>query len=215
MEIVNPQIEEYAASHSSAVTANLEQVASRTRAEHLDAHMMVGRLEGAFLEMLVHAVRARLVLEIGTFTGYSAISMAAALPEGGRIITCEVDPEHAAHARDNIEASGFADRIELREGPALETVADLKGPFDLVFIDADKAGYCDYYEAVLPKLTPHGLIAADNTLRNGSVLEAEPESTATRAIQRFNDAVVADPRVRCAQLTIRDGVTLIRRLPVS
>ncbi|MFZ0173845.1 MAG: class I SAM-dependent methyltransferase [Acidimicrobiales bacterium] len=212
MEIVNPQIEEYATAHSSVVTANLEQVASRTKAEHEDAGMMVGRLEGAFLEMLVHAVRARLVLEIGTFTGYSAISMAAALPEGGRVITCEVDPEHAAHARANIEASGFGDRIELLEGPALDTVAGLEGPFDFVFIDADKAGYPDYYEAVLPKLAPHGLIAADNTLRDGSVLEASPESADTKAIQRFNDAVVSDRRVRCVQLTVRDGVTLIRRL---
>lgn len=213
MNIVNPEIEAYATTHSSAVMANLEHVASRTRADHDDAEMMVGRLEGAFLEMLVHALRARLVLEIGAFTGYSAISMAAALPPGGRVITCEVDPEHAAHARENIEASGFGDRIELREGPALDTVAGLAGPFDFVFIDADKAGYTSYYEAVLPKLAPHGLIAADNTLRDGRVLETNPESRDTRAIQAFNDRVLADPRVRCAQLTVRDGVTLIRRLP--
>jgi caffeoyl-CoA O-methyltransferase len=133
------------------------------------------------------------------------------LPAGGRIITCEVDPEHAAHARRNIEASEFADRIELREGPALETVASLDGPFDLVFIDADKAGYPDYYEATLAKLSSHGLIAADNTLRSGSVLETEPESPDTRAMQAFNDGLVVDPRVRCVQLTVRDGVTLIRR----
>ncbi|HXY43787.1 MAG TPA: class I SAM-dependent methyltransferase [Acidimicrobiales bacterium] len=215
MEIVNPQIEAYATAHSSPPTANLEEVASRTSAEHEDAQMMVGRLEGAFLEMLVHAVGARLVLEVGTFTGYSAISMAAALPAGGRIVTCEVDPEHAAHARENIEASGFAGRIELREGPALDTIAGLEGPFDLVFIDADKTGYGDYYEAVLPKLAAHGLIAADNTLRGGAVLEPNPETDATRAIQQFNDAVVSDPRVRCAQLPVRDGVTLIRRLPSS
>jgi caffeoyl-CoA O-methyltransferase len=177
--------------------------------------MMVGRLEGAFLEMLVHAVQARLVLEIGSFTGYSAISMAAALPEGGRIITCEVDPEHAEHARANIAASGLGDRIELREGPALATLATLEGPFDLVFIDADKGGYPEYFEAVLPKLSAHGLIAADNTLWSGAVLEADAESSDTRTLQRFNDSVVADSRVRCAQLTVRDGVTLIRRLPAS
>jgi caffeoyl-CoA O-methyltransferase len=213
MDIVSQAIEDYATAHSSAVWANLEQVAARTRAEHRDAGMMVGRLEGAFLEMLVHAVKAKLVLEIGTFTGYSAISMAAALPVGGRVITCEVDPEHAAHARDNIEASGLADRIELCEGPALQTVTSLEGPFDLVFIDADKSGYAAYFEAVLPKLSDHGLIAADNTLRDGGVLEANPESADTRAIQAFNDQVVADSRVRCALLTIRDGVTLIRRRP--
>jgi len=214
MDIVNPAIEEYSTAHSSPPAANLDAVASRTHAEHSDSGMMVGRLEGAFLETLVHAVQARLVLEIGTFTGYSAISMAAALGDGGRVVTCEVDPEHAAHARENIAASGFGDRIELREGPALETVAALGGPFDFVFIDADKTGYVDYFEAVLPKLATHGLIAADNTLRGGAVLEAEPDS-ATRAIQEFNDRVFADPRVRCALLTVRDGVTLIRRLPGS
>jgi predicted O-methyltransferase YrrM len=212
MDLVNPDIEAYAADHSSRGGAYLEQVAVRTRAEHEDAGMMVGRLEGAFLEMLVHATRASLVLEIGSFTGYSAISMAAALPAGGRIITCEVDPEHAAHARQNIDASAFADRIELREGPALDTIAGIDGPFDVVFIDADKAGYPDYYEATLPKLSPHGLIAADNTLRSGSVLETNPASPETRAMQAFNDRVVADPRVRCVQLTVRDGVTLIRRV---
>jgi caffeoyl-CoA O-methyltransferase len=212
MDLVNPDIEAYAAEHSSRAGAHLEQVALRTSAEHEDAGMMVGRLEGAFLEMLVAATRASLVLEIGTFTGYSAISMAAGLPPGGRIITCEVDAEHAAHARQNIEASGFADRIELREGPALDTIASLDGPFDVVFIDADKAGYPDYYEATLPKLSPHGLIAADNTLRSGSVLETDPASPDTRTIQSFNDRLVADPRVRCVQLTVRDGVTLIRRV---
>jgi len=210
MDLVNPHIEAYAADHSSPVGAHLEHVAARTQAEHEDAGMMVGRLEGAFLEMLVHATRASLVLEIGTFTGYSAISMAAGLPAGGRIITCEADPEHAGHARQNIEASAFADRIELREGPALETIAALDGPFDLVFIDADKTGYPAYYEATLPKLSPHGLIAADNTLRDGSVLETEPSSSATRAIQAFNDRLLIDPRVRCVLLTVRDGVTLIR-----
>jgi caffeoyl-CoA O-methyltransferase len=215
MDLVNPDIEAYASEHSSPVGPHLEKVAERTRAEHQDAGMMVGRLEGAFLEMLVHATQAQLVLEIGTFTGYSAISMAAALPAGGRVITCEVDPEHAAHARENIEASAFADRIELREGPALETISSLDGPFDLVFIDADKSGYPDYFEATLPKLSSHGLIAADNTLRNGSVLETEPASDGTRTIQGFNDGLVADERVRCVQLTVRDGVTLIRRVQAA
>ncbi|MGC9961524.1 MAG: O-methyltransferase [Acidimicrobiales bacterium] len=212
MDIVNPDVEAYASAHSSPPAANLDDVAERTRAELEHSGMMVGRLEGAFLEMLVHAVRARLVLEIGTFTAYSAISMATALPPGGRIVTCEVDPDHAAHARRNIEASDLADRIEVREGRALDTVAALDGPFDLVFIDADKTGYVDYFEAVLPKLSAHGLIAADNTLRDGDVLLADPDA-GTQAIQAFNDRIMADPRVRCAQLTVRDGVTLIRRLP--
>jgi caffeoyl-CoA O-methyltransferase len=213
MDLVNPDIEAYAVDHSSNVGAHLESVAGRTREEHRDAGMMVGRLEGAFLEMLVHATHAQLVLEIGTFTGYSAISMAAALPAGGRIITCEVDPEHAAFARENIAGSDFADRIELREGPAIDTIGGLVGPFDLVFIDADKAAYTSYFEATIEKLTPHGLIAADNTLWSGRVLDQDPESPDTKAMQEFNDRLVADPRVRCVQLTVRDGVTLIRRVP--
>ncbi|MGH9171947.1 MAG: O-methyltransferase [Acidimicrobiales bacterium] len=211
MDIVNRQVEEYATEHSSPVGAHLKAVAERTRADHTDAGMMVGRLEGAFLEMLVHAVQPRLVLEIGTFTGYSAISMAAALPPGGHIVTCEVDPEHAAYARQNIEASDFADRIELREGPALATIETLEGPFDLVFIDADKPSYAAYFEATVPKLAEHGLIAADNTLWSGRVLD-DDSTESTGAIKAFNDLVVSDPRVRCAQLTVRDGVTLIRRV---
>ncbi len=174
--------------------------------------MMVGRLEGAVLQALVHALRPNLLLEIGSFTGYSAITMAAALPPGGRIITCEVDPEHAAHARENIAASRYADRIELREGPALETIASLDGPFDFVFIDADKEGYLGYYEATLPKLSDHGLIAADNTLWSGRVLEETPSHESTRLIKAFNDRMVTDPRVRCAQLTVRDGLTLIYKV---
>jgi caffeoyl-CoA O-methyltransferase len=211
MDLVNQDIETYATEHSSPVGSYLEEVANRTREEHTDAGMMIGRLEGAFLEMLVHAVRARFVLEIGSFTGYSAITMAGALPPDGRIVTCEVDPEHAAMARAHIAASAFADRIELHEGPAIETISALDGPFDLVFIDADKPGYLDYYEAVLPKLSGSGLIAADNTLWSGRVVDPDDDSANTRAIRAFNDHVVSDPRVRCVQLTIRDGVTLIRR----
>jgi caffeoyl-CoA O-methyltransferase len=212
MDIVNPEIEAYATEHSSQIGEHLLTVAEHTRADHSDSGMMVGRLEGAFLEILVHALRAQNVLEIGSFTGYSAISMAAALPPGGRIVTCEVDPEHAAYAREHIAASPYADRIQLREGPAIDTISSLPGPFDLVFIDADKSGYLAYYEATVDKLSPHGLIAADNTLWSGRILEETADSVDTKALQAFNDHVASDPRVRCVQLTIRDGVTLIRRV---
>jgi caffeoyl-CoA O-methyltransferase len=160
--------------------------------------------------MLVFSLRPQLVLEIGTFTGYSSIAMAGALPEGGRIITCDVDANAQAAARGFAEQAGVANRIEYRLGPASETIATLDGPFDLVFIDADKGGYLDYYEAVLPKLSPHGVIAADNTLWSGAVIDADDTSEDTLAIRAFNDHVVSDPRVICVQLTIRDGVTLIR-----
>jgi len=172
--------------------------------------MMVGALEGRYLEMLVYALRPLWVLEIGTFSGYSSISMAAGLPPQGRITTCELSPEHAAVARAHIAASPYPDRIEVIEGPALDTVAKLEGPFDFVFIDADKTNYLAYFEAVLPKLAPGGLIAADNTLWSGRVVDDADQSDDTQAIRAFNDAVVADPRVVCVQTTVRDGVTLIR-----
>ena len=174
--------------------------------------MMVGTIEGRFLEMLVHATQARRVLEIGTYTGYSSIAMAAALPPGGQIITCDVSEEHTAVARRHIEASGNAGRIRIERGPAVETIARLDGPFDLVFIDADKESYLAYFEVTLPKLAPHGLIAADNTLWHGDVINLDNSDADTVAIRSFNSAVAADPRVSAVLLPIRDGVTLIRSL---
>ena len=149
--------------------------------------MMVGRLEGRYLEMLTFALGARSVLEIGTFGGYSALSMAAGLAPGGRITSCEISPVHAEFARRHIAASPYADRIDVVVGPAIDTIATLDGPFDLVFIDADKAAYPDYFEAVLPKLAPRGLIAADNTLWSGRILDPDDRSedtVALRAVQR-------------------------------
>jgi caffeoyl-CoA O-methyltransferase len=173
--------------------------------------MMVGTLEGRFLEMLVFARRPHRVLEIGTFSGYSSLAMAAGLPPGGLITTCELSPVHAEAARRHIAASPYADRIEVIEGPAIDTVHGLPGPFDFVFIDADKGSYLAYYEAVLPKLAPGGLIAADNTLWSGNVVNEEDHSPDTEALRAFNDTVAADARVICVQVTVRDGVTLIRR----
>jgi caffeoyl-CoA O-methyltransferase len=211
--IVDPAVEQYAAEHTSAPDAALAALASETQATLRSPQMLTGRVEGRLLEMLVFAARPKLVLELGTYSGYSALSMAAALEPGARLITCELDPEHAEFARRHIEASPHAERIELRVGPALETLATLDGPFDLVFIDADKTGYRDYYEAALPKLGPHGLIVVDNTLWSGRVLHADDADASedTRALAAFNDYVVADPRVVCVMLTVRDGVTLIRR----
>ena len=173
--------------------------------------MMVGHLEGRFLETLVWLSGARRILEIGCFTGYSALSMAAALPPDGTITTCEVDPERAAMARRHFDASPWAERIDLIVGPALDSLTLLMGPFDLVFIDADKVNYPRYYEAVLPLLADRGLIVADNVLWGGRVLDTSDESDDTKAIRAFNDMVVDDPRVTCVMATVRDGVLLIRR----
>lgn len=211
-EIVNLEVEKYAERHTSSPPPHLASVAATTRAElAARSGMMVGTIEGRFLELLVFGIGARRILEIGSFTGYSSIAMAAGMPPGGRIVTCELNPSHAEITRRHVAVSPYAACIEVREGPALETVASLDGPFDFVFVDADKGSYVDYYEAILPKLAPRGLLAADNTLWSGQVVDDEDRSDDTAAIRRFNDHVLADPRVICVQLTVRDGVTLVRR----
>ena len=210
-EIVNPAVDAYAAAHCTPSPDHLVAVEDATRRDMAAHTMMVGPTEGRLLELLVHACGARRVLEIGTFTGYSALSMAAGLAPEGTIVTCEADPHHAAVARANIAASPHAGRIEVRLGPALQTVAELAGPFDFVFIDADKANYRAYYELALERLAPGGLIAADNTLWSGRVLDAGDTSEDTEALRAFNDLVAADPRVVCTLLTVRDGLTVIRR----
>jgi len=166
--------------------------------------MLTGPVAGRFLELLVWFGRPQRVLEIGTFSGHSALAMAAALPEGGRIDACEVDPERAAFAQSWFDRSPHGAKITLHVGPALETIGRLEGTFDLVFVDADKDGYIDYYEAVLPRLTARGLIVADNTLAAGRVLDSD------HPIVAFNEHVAADPRTVQALLSVRDGMTLIR-----
>lgn len=211
MGVVDPAVEDYAAAHTTRANPLLAEVAAHTRDTQESHGMMVGLLEGRFLETLVWLSGARRILEVGTFTGYSALSMAAALPPGGTIVTCEVDPERATVAQRHVDASPWADRIHIFVGPALESIAALDGPFDFVFIDADKVNYRNYYEAVLPKLAGGGLIAVDNVLWSGRVLDADDQSEDTVAIRAFNDFVRDDPRVTCVMTTVRDGVTLIRR----
>ena len=180
---------------------------SRTRPERRSSAADADRaVEGRFLQTLVFATGARRVLEIGTYSGYSAISMAAGLPEDGRIDTCELEPRHAEVARRYIERAGLSDRITVHLGPAGETIERLDGPFDLVFVDADKTGYAAYYEAVLPKLAPRGLIVFDNMLQNGRVVTEPDAGESTRAIAELNDRLRDDPRVTCVLLTVRDGV---------
>jgi caffeoyl-CoA O-methyltransferase len=202
-------IEAYAEAHSSPPAELFERLGAETQESQDAPQMMVGTLEGAFLSFVVGMKRPQRVLEIGTFTGWSSIAMALALPPGATLVTCDVNEETSAIARRYAEEAGVADRIEYRLGPASETLSGLDGPFDLVFIDADKPGYIDYYEAVLPKLADDGVILADNTLASGDVIE--PNRPMAEAIARFNDYVRADGRVECVLLTIRDGITLIRK----
>ena len=207
------RFERYAAVHTSPEPANLRVVADRTRDFSRASQMLVGQIEGRLLAMLVAMIQPRSVLEIGTYTGYSALAMAATLLEDGHIITCEINGKHAAIAAESIAASPHASQVEVRLGAALETIASLPGPFDFVFIDADKGNYRNYYEAVLPKLSTPGFIAVDNVLWSGRVLDTVDESEDTRALVEFNRHVVNDPRVECVMLTVRDGLTLIRNHP--
>ncbi|MCC6489013.1 MAG: class I SAM-dependent methyltransferase, partial [Candidatus Hydrogenedentes bacterium] len=169
-------------------------------------HMQVGKVEGAFLRMLARLTNARHILEIGTFTGYSALCLAEGMEDGGRLITCDVDPEATDIAKQHWARSPHGSKIELRLGPALETIAALEGPWDLVFIDADKQNYIHYWEAVMPKVRQGGLLVADNVLWSGRVVNPQKESDF--AVDRFNKHVVSDPRVEAVLLTVRDGITL-------
>ncbi|MEV7130436.1 O-methyltransferase [Streptomyces sp. NPDC093260] len=210
--IVRPVVEKYAEEVSSPAPPWLAALVADTEAETDLPAMMVGSLEGEFLASLVFALRPRRILEIGTFTGYSALCMAQAMPEGAELHTCELNPLHASIARKHFAASPWAERIHLWEGPALTSVGDLPGPFDLVFVDADKPGYIDYYEAVLPKLSPHGLLLADNVLQFGGVANERDQQPDTVAMRAFNAHVAADARVRQSVLTVREGVSVIRRV---
>jgi caffeoyl-CoA O-methyltransferase len=208
--IVQEAIERYAEEHTTPHPELLQRLAEETRATLARPTMLTGRVEGRFLEFIVFMTGARRILELGTYSGYSAISMAAALPPGGRVDTCEVEGKHAEVARRYIEEAGYTDRVTVHLGPALETIERLEGDFDFVFIDADKENYVNYYEAVLPRLSEHGLIAADNTLWSGRVVDESEQDESTRAIRGFNDHVREDGRVVAVMLTVRDGVTLIR-----
>jgi caffeoyl-CoA O-methyltransferase len=209
--VVPEDIERYAEEHTTPHAELLQRLAEETRATLERPQMLTGTIEGRFLEFLVYATGARRILELGTYSGYGSISMAAGLPGGGRIDTCEVDEKHAEVARRYIEEAGLSDRITVHLGPALETISRLEGELDFVFIDADKENYANYYEAVLPRLSERGLIAADNTLWSGRVVDETEQDESTRAIRAFNDHVAKDDRVVAVMLSVRDGVTLIRR----
>lgn len=210
---IDPAITQYIA----ARTAEPDEVqraliAETARATGGRAQMQIGADQGALMAMLVHITNARNVVEVGTFTGYSALTMARALPEGGRLLCCDVSEEWTAIARRYWQLAGVDDRITLRLAPALDTLRALPDdPVDLAFIDADKTNYSAYYDELLPRLRPNGLILVDNTLWSGQVLDASITDADTVALREFNDMVHADSRVDSYILPISDGLTLIRK----
>ena len=211
---VDDGLHEYLLAHRSPDDPILEELRAETRrAIGERALMQVSAEEGTFLGLMVGALGARRVVEVGTFTGYSALCMARALPPGGKLVCCDVSEEYTAIARRFWEKAGVADRIELRLGPALETLRALPPePLDFAFIDADKENYQAYYEALLARLRPGGVIAIDNVLWSGQVIRPDDQSENTRAIRALNDHVAGDRRVQSVMLGLSDGVTLVRKL---
>jgi caffeoyl-CoA O-methyltransferase len=213
--IVPKEIEDYACAHSAMESEVCRLIREETYRTQEAPQMIVGPLEAAFLKVMIQALRAWRVLEIGTFTGYSALAMAEALPDEGKIITCEVDRDAASMAHTFWDRSPHGKKIEVRIGPALETLATLSGPFDMIFIDADKINYVAYYRRGLELLSAQGVILIDNVLWSGEVLKTGSQDPSTVAIQELNRTVVSDPRVTAVLLTLRDGLFMITRKPGS
>src|SRR2546423_4161324 len=206
---IDTAVEQFAHDHTQPETDLYARIREETYRTTERPEMQVGLIEGRFLQMLVRLIGARNILEIGMFTGYSPLMLAEGLPDDGRLITCEVDPKAEAIARRYFSESRHGSKITLRVGPALEPFKTLSDPLDLVFIDADKANYSNYYEASLPLLKPGGLIIADNVLWSGKVLD--PQDADDHAIVAFDRMVQSDPRVENVCLTVRDGMMLARK----
>lgn len=208
---LTPELHRYVVEHNSF----RDDTSAQVEAAALDmgdlSEMQIGGDQAAMMTVLVSAIGARRALEVGTFLGYGAIAIARGLPADGRLVCCELDAGYAERAAGHLKAAGLAERAEIRVGPALETLAAMQGdePFDFAFIDADKAEYIDYFEAVLSLLRPGGLIILDNTLRLGTVLE--PDTEAARVTAELNDRLVTDDRVDAAMLAVADGISLIRK----
>ncbi len=212
---IDDAITQYASAHSSGpddVQVALQDV-TRERTGRA-AGMQIGDDQAVLMEIIARAMGARRAVEVGTFTGYSALAVARGMGPEGRLLCCDVSEEWTAIAREYWERAGVADRIELRLGPGVETLRSLplEEQFDLAFIDADKTSYRAYYEEIVPRLRGGGLLLADNTLQAGRVIDAKVDDESVVAIRSFNDQVVADPRMRVVLLPIGDGVTFLQKL---
>jgi predicted O-methyltransferase YrrM len=211
-ELIQKKAEEYVAAFSTKEDELLFSIADHTNRFHPQAQMLSGHVQGRFLAMISHLVKPLRILEIGTFVGYSALCLAEGLPPNGKLYTIELMEETAAAAREYFSKSLHNNKIALHTGNALELIPAFKEEWDIVFIDADKVGYIDYYELTLPFVKPNGLIIADNVLFHGEVLEKNITGKNAKAIHRFNKHVSQDKRVQQVLLTVRDGISLIRKL---
>ena len=206
-------LEKYIRQHSTAQTEALEWIEKQTNIRTNYPQMLSGAVQGRFLTMLVELTGARDILEIGTFTGYSAVCLAYGLHGQGHIHTLEINDELEDLTRQGWRRAGVEDLITLHIGDALQTLETLPGPWDLVYIDANKREYCQYFDLLFPKVRPGGLILVDDVLLGGKVYEAEPScDKQTQGLLAFNDKIAEDPRVEVTILPIRDGLSLIRKL---
>jgi caffeoyl-CoA O-methyltransferase len=210
---LSPEIHQYLVAHGTPPDDVQQALIERTSELGGISMMQIAPEQGAFMTILTRLLGVRHAVEVGTFTGYSSLCIARGLADGGKIVCCDVSDEWTAIAREYWERAGVADRIDLRIAPALETLATLPDDehLDLVFIDADKENYANYYDALLPRLRQNGVILVDNTLWMGAVIDESRDDTSTVAIRAFNDMVAADDRVDTVQLAISDGLTLLRK----
>ena len=212
MELINPLVQTYAEKYTSEEDGLLKEIAAYTYSSHPKPHMLSGHIQGKFLEMISHMVRPKRILEIGTFTGYSALCLAKGLQKDGFLHTLELREDDANTAKAYFDRSFFKDQIILHIGDALELIGEIDELWDLVFIDADKENYISYFNLVLPKLKPNGFILADNVLFHGQVFEDPIKGKNAKAIQAFNDFVATRDDVEKLMLPLRDGLYLIRKL---
>jgi len=213
-EHLSQELHEYAEAHSTRPEAVLRELAAETAARFgNDAGMQIGPDQGTFMTLLARLTRAASAVEVGTFTGYSAICIARGLADGGRLLCCDVSEEWTSVAREYWKRAGVADKIDLRLGSAAQTLRDLPAgtSFDYAFIDADKTGYVEYWDLVVPMIRPGGLILVDNTLSHGRVVDPRNQDDSVQGIRRFNDRARADVRVDLVLLPIGDGLTLARK----
>jgi caffeoyl-CoA O-methyltransferase len=210
---LSPEVHDYLVRHGTPPDALLQELIEETRKLGPISMMQIAPEQGAFMTLLARAIGARRAIEVGTFTGYSAISIARGLPDDGRLLCCDVNGEWTAVAKRFFEKAGLAHKIELRLAPGIETLRALPATqdVDLAFIDADKPSYPLYYEEILKRLRPGGLLLADNVLWLGRVVDPSADDEQTRAIRRFNDLVAGDERVDRVMLPIADGLTIARK----
>ncbi len=212
MELINPLAEVYTDHFSSDEDSLMNEINVFTTTHHAHAHMLSGKVQGDFLAIFSKLLQPKRILEIGTFTGYSALALAGGLQDDGKLFTIELREEDAATAKSYFDRSAFKDKIQLLIGDAKKIIPNLQEMWDIVFIDADKQGYIDYYELILPFVKTNGVIIADNILFHGQVLEEPIKGKNAQAIQAFNQHVKADKRTEQVLLTVRDGLSIIRKI---